>query len=194
MTGSGRYDRRPRRQWEDEPARRSAQQQIGTFRLIGFFVLLVVVFAYTFQSFGKDDPPVPTGTSSATPVTGAPRIAAADALDGTIRRRLPKAKLRTGRSGALLAQLGIGSAPNADVAFLALADARALAAAGRCSSPQPIATRDGTSYAACALTTDGASRPLAAVAIDALTDIDGRDDLINAGFDVPEVRPSAVAP
>lgn len=61
MTGSGRYDRRPRRTWDDDRAtRRPIAEQLGGLRVIG----LIVVFAGSFALLNRKDDPAPPPSAS----------------------------------------------------------------------------------------------------------------------------------
>ncbi|MBO9532446.1 MAG: hypothetical protein J7513_05675 [Solirubrobacteraceae bacterium] len=178
MTGSGRYDRRPRRDWDDRGKPRSAGQQIGNLRLIGFIAILAVSFTLLNR---KDDPP---------PTPNEPRIAADSAIAPTIRTLLPKARIRTGTSDELAGDIRGGLV--VDLAVLRREQVAPLAGDEQCAEATPIAEKAKTVYAACRVNANGSSRDLANPALDALTSIKGRDALLDGGFDIPEVRPTAV--
>ncbi len=178
-----RYDRRPLREWERDEDRGSMTQQIGFLRLLGF----VAILAATFLVFRQhDNTPAPAPTSG-TP----PRVAIDEALAPTLRAQLPKAKLTTSDSDDLEAQIRSGL--TVDLAVLGTRQIAALGASDRCSSPQAIASRGGAKYAACLVNVDGASRALAAEALAALTGLEGRDALLNAGYDIPSARPQSTS-
>ncbi|MFT4034482.1 MAG: hypothetical protein QM679_02780 [Patulibacter sp.] len=173
-----RYDRRPLREWEQPPHRPSAARQIGMLRLVGFIAIL----AGSYVVLNRPRTPQPT-----TPVPSQPRIAVDTALAATVRRQLPHATLTTGSSAQLDRKLRSGLV--VDLAVLASRRVAALAATERCSGPQAIAARDDAQYAACFVNAAGSSRALGRLALEALTDLAGRDQLLAAGFDVPDLRP-----
>jgi hypothetical protein len=173
-----RYDRRPRREWDEPERGRSAVQQIGTFRLVGF--IAIVAGSFIVLNRPKDE----------TPTTNVPRIAVDGALATIVRAQLPKAKLTAGESGNLAAQIRGGL--TVDAAILTTAATQLLTDQERCSNPEAVATRATSTYAGCLVNANGSSRALGAAAIDALTDLEGRDALLEAGFEVPPDRPTPV--
>lgn len=179
-----KYDRRPLREWEEPKRRRSATQQIGAFRLVGFIAIMAGSFL-VFRNFGS-------GGDATTPTSGTtPRVAVDAALAPVVRIRVPRAKLTTGTSDELVSKIRSGLV--VDVAVLGAQQTAVLAASERCSEAEAIAERGSARYAACLVNAKGSSRALAAEALTALTDLKGRGALLDAGFDVPEVRPEAAA-
>lgn len=176
-----RYDRRPLREWDDDrTTRRTATQQVGAFRLVGFVVILLATYV-VFRNFGTD--PTPTTPTSGSP----PRVAIDAALAPVLRARLPHAQLTVGTSDELAMKVREGTPFDATV--LGATQTAALASAERCSDAQPVAAKGSARYATCLVNAAGSSRALAAAAVDALTDLDGRSALLDAGFDVPTTRP-----
>lgn len=181
---SRRHERRPIREWEREPERRSAQQQIGLFRLFGFAVLLIGS-TIAINALSRDELPEGTAPSAATQ----PRIAVDAALERVTHDRQPYATLTTGTTTELLRR--VRDDLRVDVAILESEAALKLAAQDRCTAPIAIAVRGATRYAGCMVNVEGASRTKAQRALTALTDLRGREALLGDGFDIPEVRPTS---
>lgn len=181
---SRRHERRPLREWEREPERRSAQQQVGAFRLAGFAILMIGS-VLAINGLTGDKRPEGTAPSPATQ----PRIAVDRALERVTHDRQPYAPLTVGTSAELLRKLRDDL--RVDVAILESESALKLAAQERCTQPIAIAVRDGVRYAGCMVNVQGANRARATRALRALTDLRGREALLGDGFDIPEVRPTS---
>lgn len=153
-------------------------------RLIGF--VLILAGSFVVLRPGKHNTPTPTSGAD-------PRVAVDTALAPAVRARLPHARLLTGTSDELIAKVRTGDTV-VDLVILAPRQVALLASSERCSSPQPVAERGSARFVACLMNADGSSRALAAKALTAITDLEGRDALLAAGFDVPEARPTARTP
>jgi hypothetical protein len=165
-----RYDRRPRRDW-DEP-RRSPASQIGSLRLLGFLVILASSFLLLNR--GKDEPPATT----------TPRVAVDAAIAAPVRTVIGSATLTTAPSQELTQRLRDGLV--VDLALLDRDAAQTLIDAGTCSDAAVFASRGRTQYVACDVNAQGSSRELASTVRTRLASFEGRDALIGAGLDVPQ--------
>lgn len=177
-----RYDRRPRREW-DEP-RRSPSSQIGSLRLLGFLVILASSFMLLNR--GSDEPAAPT----------TPRVAVDAAIASPVRGVIGTATITASPSAELARRLRDGLF--VDLALLDGETAQSLVDAGTCSDAAVFASRGRTQYVACNVNAQGSSRERAATVRDRLASLDGRDALIGAGLDVPQTGdatpPAATAP
>lgn len=167
-----RYDRRPRRDWNDAP-RRGGAGQIGSVRLIGFIVVLAGSFLLFNRDGGKQ--PVPPST---------PRVAVDAAIADSTRAAIGSATLTTAPSSALVARIRDGLV--VDLALLERGAAQTLIDAELCSDAAVFASRGRTEYAACDINAQGSSRQRASEVRESLASLRGRDALIGAGLDVPQ--------
>ncbi len=179
-----RYDRRPRREW-DEPRGRGRADGIGSVRLIGF----VVVLGGSFLLFNRpgESPTQPAG----------PRVAVDAAIAAPTRAAIASgsAAYTVASSAQLVAR--IRGDLIVDIALLRRADAQQLIDTGACSDAAVFASRGATDYVACDVNAQGSSRDLAARVRARLASLEGRDVLLDAGLDVPQLsggEPPATTP
>lgn len=177
-----RYDRRPRQHW-DEPSR-SGPRQVGSVRLIGFVVVLGG--SLLLLNRGEDDPPRPPS---------APRIAVDATIAAPVRAVVGASTPTTGTSTQLVARIRGGLV--VDIALVDRDAAQTLIDAGTCSDAAVFASRGRTQFVACDVNAQGSSRELSSRVRERLASLDGRDQLINAGLDVPQtgdqVTPSSTS-
>lgn len=179
-----RYDRRPRRDWDDTP-RRGTPGQIGSVRLIGFVVVLAGSFLLLNR--GKDAPKPPS----------TPRVAVDAAIASPARAAIGAGTFTAAPSDALVARIRGGLV--VDIALLDRDAAQTLIDAGTCDDAAVFASRNRTDYVACDVNAQGSSRELSSRVRDRLAGLEGRDTLIGAGLDVPQsgdapTTPSATTP
>lgn len=168
---SGRFERKPLRDWERGESRRSPSQQIGAFRLLGFLAILVGSFV-VIRGFGEDQ-------------RTQPRIAADGIVAAPIKSAIPDARIARGSSAVLAGRLRDGL--RVDLVIVDRPTAEALVRGGQCETGGTvIASRGATPFVACTSTSRGASEDLARAAISELQRLQSRDLLLGAGLDVPQ--------
>lgn len=141
------------------------------------FIVIVLAFLIVSQQFVTSDDEDPTTPGQALVYAAADLQPPLDDLDATTQ-----VTMEYGASPALRQKVVDGTA--VDVFVGLRDDTVALVEDGLCTDAAPVAT-EPAEYAACLVDRRGARTAEATKFLDALTGLDGRDALLQAGFEVP---------
>jgi ABC-type molybdate transport system substrate-binding protein len=163
--------------WDpDHPSHRSPKAG-GALRGAGFVIVLVafLVASQQFVTADQDKDDEPAATASAT-------VYAVDTLKPVIEGLKTGASVRYDASVDL--REAVSSGAKTDVFVGASADADALLDDGSCTEPTPITTQP--LLAGCLTTRSDTDAEAGAAFLKELSSLDGRNALLQAGFDVPQ--------